>query len=246
MTISVKSSTNTVAAAQAPAEKARALIAQVTGFRDCPQDVLDELVGASRLRAVQRGEFVARRGDRTDKAGMVVEGMLEASVLRADGHRHLVGLLMPGDFFGLIGIIDGQGQVNDSIARRESLLLLMPGELLRRLRAREPSLVLACERQLALRSRMLYERLAADPGVPLEARVAGMLLMLADQYGREGAGTVSFDVKLSQTDLADWLGMSRQRVNFMLKQLEAEGLISLRYSSVTILDKAGLAARAQD
>ena len=49
----------------------------------------------------------------------------------------------------------------------------------------------------------------------------------------------------SQADLADWLGASRQRINFVIQQLERDGLIGLRYSTITIVDPAGLALRAK-
>ena len=51
-------------------------------------------------------------------------------------------------------------------------------------------------------------------------------------------------MKLSQTDLADWLGVTRQSINAAVKSLEAEGIVSSRYSSVTIKDSAKLSAMA--
>ncbi len=228
------------------AAAARARLGAALGFKDCTGAVLDELVALSTLRPVQRGEFVLRRGDPADSVLMVVSGMLENSKLKLNlnGSRQLVGLLMPGDFAGLLGVVDGQPHVNDSVARHDTLLMSVSTEAMRDLRRREPSLVLACEQQLAFRSRLLYARLAADPGVPLKARVATLLLILCELYGQPGEGG-SIDLKLSQSDLADWLGMSRQRVNFVLKQLQGDGLLALSYVSIRVVDLEGLRDCAQ-
>ena len=70
------------------------------------------------------------------------------------------------------------GHVNDLRARHSTSLLLVPGDDTRRLRQTDPALGFAFERQLVFRSRLLYERLSADPSMPLEARLARLLHLL--------------------------------------------------------------------
>ncbi|MBP8308126.1 MAG: winged helix-turn-helix domain-containing protein [Burkholderiaceae bacterium] len=53
------------------------------------------------------------------------------------------------------------------------------------------------------------------------------------------------EMKISQADLGDWLGVSRQRANFAVQKLRADGLITLGYSNITIIDPQGLAERAR-
>lgn len=232
------------ASVQTPRDAARLLLGRTLGFRDCPPDLLDELFAGSQLRHLHKGEFAFRRGDRSLHAGMVVRGLLESSVLRADGGRHLLGLLPPGGVFGLIGAIDDRVHSHDLSARDDCEVLAIPATLLRQLRQRDISFVLACERQLIERTTMLFERLMVDSSVPLEARVASMLLMLGNLHGLEEGGQIVIDAKLSQSDLADWLGLSRQRVNFALKQLADEGLIMRQYAALTLLDPERLRQRA--
>lgn len=245
MSSAVKSTTKPSSLDEHLRLRARHWLGRSIGFADCRAELLDELAAAGQLRRLVRGQFSVRRGDAHTQVGMVVAGLLESVALRADGHRHLLGLLLPGMFHGLIGAVDGLPHSHDVVARQDSVLLAIPAEAMQRLRQREPSIVLACERQITRRLRMLFERLAADPAVPLEKRAAAMLATLATLYGhRVGAG-VKLDAKLSQSDLADWLGMSRQRVNFALKQLEGEGLIALGFVEMKIIDIDGLEARAQ-
>jgi CRP-like cAMP-binding protein len=223
---------------------ARTCLGAARGFRDSPGPVLDQLVAAGQVRALGRGEFAVRRGDPGDTVLMVVSGVMESSVLHLDGSRHLVGLAMPGDFFGLIVLADRGDQVHDLIARQDATVLAISTVDFLALRGREPSLVLACERHLAHRTRLLFERLAADANVPLKSRVARSLLTLGELYGRPRTGTGALAINVSQTDLADWLGMSRQRVNFVLRRLAEERLIEPGYHAIVIVDPQGLAACA--
>lgn len=226
--------------------RARELLGQALGFRDCLPVTREAFVEGGHWRIMGKGEVLAQRGMPFDMLCLVVEGSLEASLLRHDGHRHLVSFLQPGDVTGIIGMLDGMGHVNDLSARSKgTALLLIGGEVVRRQRALDPGVSRAFEQQLAFRSRMLYERLASDPSMPLEMRLARLLQTLSAMYGVPDADGVLLRMKISQSDLGDWLGVSRQRANAAVQQLRSEGLIQLRYSTITIVDPAKLASCAR-
>ena len=225
--------------------QARECIARALGFRDCATELTSELAALGRAKRLRRGEYLGRKGDTPVRVWLVLEGLLESASLRRDGRRHLLGLLLPGDFTGLISVVDSGMLSSDISSRGDSVVFGWTLQELHELRAKHPSLVLAFEKQIAYRYRLAMERLSTDSGVPLESRVAAMLDILADQHGRLSAEHIILDVKLSQADLADWIGMSRQRVNFALRQLENSGLISLQYTALKILDLQGLKALAK-
>ena len=225
---------------------ARSLFGRALGFRGCLPETLDALVEAGQLQHMGKGEVFARRGAPFDMLALLVEGSLEASLLRQDGHRHLVNFLQPGDVFGMISMLDGLGHVNDLRARTGGTTILkIPGVVIRALRELDRSLDLAFELQLASRSRLLSERMASDPAMPLEMRLARLLQTLVGLYGIERPEGLLLEMKISQADLGDWLGVSRQRANFAVQKLRADGLITLRYSNITIVDPQRLAERAQ-
>ena len=225
---------------------ARSLFGRALGFRDCRLETLDALVEAGQLHTLGKGEVFAHRGAPFDMLAMIVEGSLEASLLRQDGHRHLVNFLQPGDVFGMISMLDGLGHVNDIRARTGGTTVLkIPGDVIRALREHDRSLGLAFERQLASRSRLLSERMASDPAMPLEMRLARLLQTLVGLYGIERPEGLLLEMKISQADLGDWLGVSRQRANFAVQKLRADGLITLRYSNITIIDPQRLADKAR-
>lgn len=224
---------------------ARGLIGRSLGFRECLPQTLDALVQGGTVRSHAKGEVLGRQGDCLDRITLILDGSVEMSVLRRDGHRHLIQFQQAGDFSGFINLLDGEGLVNDMIARSSNTSVLnISGELFRRLRVLDPGLGRAVELQLAFRSRQLYERLAADLSMPLEARLARLLVTLSGLYGLKRQEGVLLGAKISQADLADWLGVSRQRINFALKQFKLENLISQSYSTIMVTDMPGLQARS--
>lgn len=227
-------------------DQARTLIGNTLGFRDCRATSLDTLVSAGGVRMLGKGEVLVHRGDAFDALCLVVVGSLETRIIHADGHRHLISFLQPGDIAGLISVLDGLGHMNDLVAREAgTAVLLMPGTLVRELREIDPSIVRAFEMQLAFRSRLLHDRLAADPAMALDARLARLLLTLARLHGQQRPDGLLLTIKIAQTDLADWLGASRQSVNGALQTLRQKDLIRMTYSTVTLVDSAKLIALAR-
>jgi CRP/FNR family transcriptional regulator, cyclic AMP receptor protein len=232
-TNSVKSTTkNPTKLAKATA---RLLLSHALGFRDCAPSTLDTFVEKGAIKKLNKGEVLTQHGSPFKWLCLVVRGNIETSVVRQDGHRHLVGVLQAGDLAGLVGLIDDLGHVNDLISRSsDTTVLLIPAAVINELRSHDSNLGRAFELQLAFRSRLLYERLSADPSMPVELRLARLILTLAGLYGTKVESGTRIDINISQVDLADWLGVSRQRVNLAVQQLKANDLISLNYSEITV------------
>lgn len=213
-------------------------------FHDCPSDVLDRLHSAGILRSYAAGEYVVRRGTHTTNFLLVVSGEMESSATHVSGHRHLFGFLRQGDCTGIMSLMDGGEHIIDHIARVPTTILGIPNDAIMREMQDQPQLCLGLLRQLASRARITYSRVTLDPGVPLPIRLAWALQMMASLYGLPRGDQIVLDVKLSQGDIADSLGVSRQHLNPHLKQLEKDGVICLGRSSVTILNLDRLAKLA--
>lgn len=227
-------------------ELARELLGKILGFKECLPQTLDGLVAAASVTRLSKGEALALRGHPFDVLGLILQGSLETRIINPDGHRHLISFLQPGDVVGIISVLDGLGHINDLIAHgSNTVVLCMPGSIVREFRQQDPGLGRAFELQLAFRSRLLHERLAADSGISIKARVARLLLTLASLYGEQRPGGVVLKIKVSQADLADWLGVSRQSVNTVLQPLTVQGTIRVGYSTFTIVDVDGLRKLAQ-
>lgn len=227
-----------VAAATACAQTSepfvRALLART--LPDCPDEVLARIQQGGILRHYAHGQYVTRRDTPSNRTHFVVQGELESSVTYASGHRHLFAFSRQGDWIGILYLMASGNHLFDHIARGPTTLLAIPNEVLMREMQTEPSVCLALLRRLSLRAEIKYRRVTLDPGVPLLKRLAWALQMMGELYGHARGSTIELGVRLSQSDIADWLGVSRQHLSPHLKQLEKNGVIGLGRASVSILD----------
>lgn len=219
------------------------LLRHALGYRDCAPEAIEDLVSHGRVQTLVKGETLVRQGEAFPYLCLVVEGSLEVSVMQREGRRLLAGFLGPGDLAGIMSLWDGLGHPQDMQAREApTRVLLVERHDYAPVRDRHPSLARALELQMAYRSRLLHERLTGNTSRSLDKRLARLLHLMAMVSGRRVQGTVQ--IKVSQADIGDFLGVSRQSVNLAVQQLKADGLIEMRYSLVTIAHPERLAERA--
>lgn len=205
----------------------------VTWLAACSDEVIDVLATNVRLQSVADGAAVAWRGRQDDRLIVVVSGMLEVSMASAEGRRHVLNVIGPGTVLGLIPVLDRQPWIHDARARGPGQLLRLPRDALLQAMHLHPPLVEAVLEVLCTRARKTYATLAAKSLLELPARVARTLLMLSDDRGTQ-------ILTLSQADLADMLGVTRQSLNGQLRSLARHDILALGRGRVEVLDRAAL------
>ena len=193
-----------------------------------PDDIeqLDALLTEERFPA---GATIFRVGEAPTRIGVVRSGAVELSCT-LNGRRVVVQILRPGDVVGDIGLFLRMTSPYDGVALKDTVILTMHALEFNRLLDERPRLarrwmVSISTRLLSYHSRVL-ELLAGS----LEAQIASVLLRRAEK------GVV----KLSQSNLAELVGGRRTSVNRVLKRLEEQHLIRVRYGQVEITDELGL------
>lgn len=235
--------TSTTLAAQTIA---RTLLDTALGFRECAPATRERMVQDGRIMVYGKSETIMVAGEPADSLCLVLSGVIEASQHRNNGRRHLLGYLQAGDISGFLGLLDGHGYLNDLIARNhDTTVMLIPGATIRQLEEQDSKLDRAIAVQIAVRTRQLVARLAADTSLTADVRLARLLVTLGRLYGKQQHHGLQLSIKLAQSDLADLLGISRQRINFAIQSLRDEKLIDLAYSTVIIIDERRLIAHAE-
>ncbi|HRH87689.1 MAG TPA: Crp/Fnr family transcriptional regulator [Rubrivivax sp.] len=222
---------------------ARRLLAQMGGV-PLATDTVQRLLAAGTVRRHAADRSLCLRGDAQPALFMVLDGSVEVSMEAADGRRSIYWYLGPGQWLGLISIIDGKPSVHNLRSHTEVLAMHFARSEFRAALCADAQLAIALLQILARRSRAIYDRLAADTLLSLRGRVARLLLSLMEQYGRSVDGGVQLALKLSQDELAAMLGVSRQSLNRELMALHADGFVSSAYARITLHDVAALSALA--
>lgn len=196
---------------------------------------LTELSRLSQLRILQKGQSLFLAGELSRCVLVVKSGRLKLSHISAEGRELIVSFLDPGDLLVIPGDRLVKGSVPLVEGLGEAVLLLVPqSDFEAFLRAR-PASGLTVIRQLADRVRALEARIDEMVFKDTRGRLATTLLRLAEAYGHRGlAGAVGVGLPITQQDLANLIGASREMVSHALLQWKREGWIELHRRSIVI------------
>jgi CRP/FNR family cyclic AMP-dependent transcriptional regulator len=212
-------------------------------FCGLPPEALERVVGLAMQRKFRAGEIVFNRGDPGDALYAVVTGKIRISAGTADGREMSLNIMEPGDTFGEIALLDGGSRTASATATVDSELVSIRRDYFLGLVEREPRVALEllrlCGERLRWTSGLVEDGALRDASV----RLAKRLLSLGKLDGqRNKAG---FTLRISQEDLATFLGVSRQVVNQYLQGWKARGWVELGRGSITVLDEAAIKVAAK-
>ena len=207
-------------------------------FRGLPPATLDRIAALATQRGYRRGEIVFSAGDPGDALYGVVSGRIRISAGTAEGREIFLNVMEPGDTFGEIALLDGGTRTATATATEPTELVSIRREPLFELLEREPKAALELLRLCGERLRWTSGLLEDAALLDAPARLAKRLLSLGEQHGEDGAGGRL--VRISQEDLSNFLGVSRQAVNERLQDWKAKGWVALGRGTVTVRDAAAL------
>ncbi len=203
---------------------------------------LQSSLGTVRLR---RGEVLFREGDSGDKLYIVGDGKVKLGRTSSDGRENLLAILGPGQMFGELSLFDpGPRSATVTAVTDTWFFSLSHEDLLRWLDGR-PDVARGLLAQLASRLRRANDVVADLVFSDVPGRVAKALLDLADRFGRTADDGIHVHHDLTQEELAQLVGASRETVNKALADFASRAWLRLDGKSVIILDPERLARRAR-
>jgi CRP-like cAMP-binding protein len=208
-----------------------------TWFASCPVGLQRALIERARVWQLAAGERLFARGDEADGLCCVLAGALHVGSLQADGSQRLLVYLEPYQWFGEISTFDGLPRTHDAVADGDTRLLLVPRRTLLDWLAAHPADWQHLGRLACGKLRLLFTVLEDITHLPLDRRLAKRLWLAAHGYDAPAAHTPPRrQLRVPQEQLALMMGVSRQSVNKVLRQFEAQGVIALRYGGIELLD----------
>lgn len=178
---------------------------------------------AMRQHVLQAKETLFRQGDEGDRFYVVLKGVLKTVDTASDGAEIVLSLLGPGKSFGEIALLDGGKRSASMVAISNCLVSSLDRMAFRALLGQIPEMKDHIIGTLCRRIRLLTDRVEQLASMDVAARLANVLLGIAEEVGSELQGRYYLPVKISQGDLAGMVGASRESVNKLLKLWESEG-----------------------
>lgn len=183
-------------------------------------------------------------GDEGDALYGVVQGLIRIWIPGADGRELTIELMEPGDIFGEIALLDGLPRGANASAIEDTLLIAIDRPLFLDFLEREPRIARHIIELLCERLRATTDRFSEDAFLSLKARLAKRLEALMIGHGEKCPEGMRIGLKLSQTDLANMLGVTREAVNKQLGIWTQRGIIQHTRGTVIICDPQALKREA--
>jgi CRP/FNR family transcriptional regulator, cyclic AMP receptor protein len=224
----------------ATVEESIALLGQVPVFETLAPEDLQHVAEVAVPRSFAPHQVIFREGDNSDTCYIVRSGHARAMREHVDGRTLALAHFGPGDIFGELAMFDDENR-SATVETLDAVdAIALAGSDMRRLLRRHPDIAVKLVISLGRRLRDANERLARQSFQTVQSRVAVVLDGLVKQAQSEGASYNHVLVTITQADIAQLAGSSRESASRFLAVLERAGVITQGRGRITVHDPEAL------
>ncbi len=203
---------------------------------------IDRLMSCTVEKSVARGTVILAKDDPGSSLFAIRKGAVKITVPSADGHDVVLNLMTDGDIFGEIAVLDGRPRTADAVAITDCEVLVIKRRDFLPLVQEEPQIALKLIEILCARLRQTSQQAESLMFLQLPVRLAKALLRLS--FG-DGA-TAERRIAITQKDLGNIIGMSRESTNRQLRLWEENKWVRLERGGIVILSVKALERIAEN
>ena len=223
-----------------PAFDKSALLRRHPIFRALAPAVCERLSAQAKLKDVARGATIFAKGDAGTCLFAVCSGTVQVTTASAAGKSAVFSHLREGEILGEIALLDGQPRTADAVAFTDCKLMIIERRDFIPLLRSDPEIAIKLMEVLCARLRRTSEQVEDLMFLDLGSRLVKTLLRLAQAAKPQG------EVAMSQKDLSEIVGMSREMINKQLQIWVKNGWVSLERRRIIILQPDALARIVAD
>ena len=222
------------------ADQIAAILPEHSMLAACSHAELSALIAHASVQPIRVGDVLLEQGEEGDSLVMLLDGVARVSMVAANGREIILDYAEGGAVLGEIALLDGQ-------PRTASAVTISPGRVLRLSRGafedfveRHPRVAIRMMRDMARRLRQANDTIESDRACSAGQRLARALRRLM----RAPIEQTRLRHDLSQSELGNFVGISRENVNRQLSAWVEAGVIEMRQGRIRILDRSYLEAAA--
>ena len=204
------------------------LLVSIPLFEGLSPDQLALIAGKARQRTYKAEEAIVRQDDPGETLYIVLSGIVKISMVGTDGNEVFLAVLATGENFGELSLIDSQFRSADVVTEEATTLMSIDRAVFNELIATVPPFSINLLRILAHRTRRANVRIHAHCTLDVFGLVARQLLEFSELYGMaQPDGSVLIPIRLTQGDIGDLVGASRERVNQVMGHFREKKMVSV-------------------
>lgn len=203
-------------------------------------DELERVAAHATLRRHPAHHTIFEKGDPGLGMMAVIRGRVKICTYSAGGKELVLNIIDRGGLFGEIALLDGRPRTANAVTLEETDLLVLERSRFLPFLSANPEIAIRLICVLCERLRQTSEHL--EDALFLEAgpRLARWLLRLAASFGKEVPEGIRLDIKLSQQQIGNLVGISRESINKHLGDWQRAGHIAVQAGILTIRDREAL------
>lgn len=226
------------------AEVESSLLARSGFLADLSPPDLRDLAAHLRRRRYSKGQILFAQGEPGASLFVVESGRVNTVLAYSDGKELVLNSYGPGDVFGELSLLDGEGRFADAVVECDSQLLVLGRDEFVRFLEERPRTAISLLAIVTRKVRRLTRQVHDIAFLDVPARLAQALLDLSAARGKPVDGGAARSIRTTQTEMAGMIGATRESVNKWLGYFEDRGLIRRTRGQVTVLRPDILAQRA--
>jgi CRP-like cAMP-binding protein len=220
-------------------DKHLALLKGIPLFAELDPGQLSTIAELARIHAFPARTVVVNQGDDATALFAIVQGRLKCSSSGPDGRDTVLGIMASGEVFGEVALLDGGTRSATCTTIEPSELLVIDRAPFMRLLQTSPGIAIKLLLVLSQRLRRLSQRSEDAAFLDVPSRLARSLLDLATRFGepqRPPSRDIQIMLRLSQQELGELVGATRESVNKHLSDWTRQGYLKLQSGRMVISD----------
>jgi CRP-like cAMP-binding protein len=208
----------------------------------CQSSAIKALASLAVITSYRRGQEICGQGNQADYWYRVVSGVAKRSVVRLDGRRQILGLLLPGEFFGFVS--SGEYDFTAEALAKASVERYLKHQL-ETLATVEPEVGNDLRKAAFAEISHLQAQLLILGRITARAKVGSFILQMAERLSGKDANCVTLPI--SRYDIGDFLALSPETVSRALTNLKCRGVIRLLGTRrIKIIDRDALDEKSSE
>lgn len=189
---------------------------------------------------VKKKQPIYLAGDPSENLYFLKEGRVKITRMDESGKEFTLTLLEPGEIFGELGLFDESPRETTATALEDSVICMMKRRDFEHYASNKPELSFKLSKLMGLRLRQIENRIEELLFRDVPSRLAGLLLRLVDQHPRKTKYGTRININLSQQEIANLIGATREMTSMVLNSFKKDGLINVESKYIHVIDRKRL------
>jgi CRP/FNR family transcriptional regulator, cyclic AMP receptor protein len=209
-------------------------IREIPIFSDLTAEESEKVANLVQIRKFERESFIFYEGDERKAVYFVRSGLVKVTKLDEDGREQIVSILQTGDMFPHVGFFDTAPYPGTAQALEHCVLAAFPVSDFENLLMHSPKIALKVMRVMGQKILELQKKLQDVTIQHAFDRTVHALLHLCQKHGEDAGDGTILSFRLTNRELANMIGTSRETVNRVLNDLKRQGYVEFMKESIWI------------